>query len=656
MIAAFDPSELRTIIEEAQRETRSKMKSAQRMIEQYHGPFWTESGEPGAYAPENAYFEYLTAMVPRVVSHNPRVRVRSRRGGPQQDVALAMHHGLNRLVKDQKLSKVLRDLCVDMLFGWGVALVKEDQREGLKIGNAHPIHPATPTWPVCERLDPGRHFMDPDAEDVGSCRYQGHEWFMDKDDLINHAKENPDEGWDMDAIEALAVQTPREAYETGDARKQGVPRLATRKQIQAFDVWFPEIELEDSPGAEEGFHGTVFTIACSSTGGSEALVGADGELFTPENKEGFLREPRPFFGPRTGPYTVFGCYKVPSSPYPLSPLVATEGQIKDLNKQVSAADASMERHKRLIGVPDASTATKVKSQMHDWVISVPFEGEKPLAAEFEIGGHTDRQLETIAMKKERLDRVLGMDDAMRGNVVGGATASEHVLANESAQARASEVVERFTEGTVDVLESMGLYMFYSDTVAFPMGQDVIDGQDDIEVPEYPGLEVEPWFQGGDPDPESGYSYEDLELEIEPYSMPRTPQGLTQQRMLQTHGMIMESLPLMEMYFDYPWVEHFRQIGESMEMPNLQELIPGEMLERFEQQYAMMSQGQVQGQANTQTNAAPRFRDQIGRQATSQASQGAGKADASRVLGGPMQGQQSGAQASSASKPKKVGGK
>ena len=413
MIAAFDPSELRVVIDEAQAETRSKMKAVYRIIAQYHGPFWSEGGEkPGVYSPENAYYEYITAMVPRVVAHNPRVKTRSRRGGPQQEVATAMEHALNRLVKDQNIAVLLRDLVTDMLFGWGVALVKETSREGMKLATDHPIYPAIPTWPIAQRIPPRKFFMDPDADEIASCRYMGHEWRMDKDDLIKRAKENPDEGWDMDAVEALAVSVPREVHEETSSQQ----RTAARKEIQAFDVWFPEIELKDSPGAAEGFYGTIFTIAVSSTTGSGSIMDSGGDpIITKENKQGFLREPRPFAGPRTGPYSVFGCYRVPDSPYPLSPLVATEGQIKDLNKQVIAADASMERHKRIIGVPDNSSAQKMKRTLHDWIVAIPFEGDKPMAVELELGGHTDKQLESITIKKERLDRTLGMDETMRGN-------------------------------------------------------------------------------------------------------------------------------------------------------------------------------------------------------------------------------------------------
>ena len=48
------------------------------------------------------------------------------------------------------------------------------------------------------------------------------------------------------------------------------------------------------------------------------------------------------------------------------------------------------------------------------------------------------------------------------------------------------------------------------------------------------------FQGGGHEG-SDYSFEDLELEIEPYSMERASEGLAQKRALEMHAMILNSL-------------------------------------------------------------------------------------------------------------------
>jgi hypothetical protein len=643
MLNAFDPNYLRLLVEEGQEETKHKLGAMSTQVEKYHGPFWDDAGTMAGgdqYSPENTYFEYMSAMVPRLVAHNPRVRVSSRRVGPQEDVAEAIRHGLNRIIRDQRLNVQLRGLAVDMLFNWGVALVKETPREGVILAEDDPIGTANPTWPVVERVPQNKFFMDPEAYDWESTRFRGHEWRMDRDDLLQRAKDHPDEKWDVEEIEALSTDIKEhDNYDHGNTSSNRRGTKVARKEIRAYDIWIPEIELSDSPGKDQGFYGTIFCIAIAQANRTgEVYSEADDEM-AEETKAGFIREPRPFFGPRTGPYTLFGCYRVPDSPFPLSPLVAVEGQILDLNDHVAAANRSMSRHKRLIAVADNSTAQKVKNQLHDYVITVPFDQGKAQVTEVEMAGHTEKQLEHIQITKDRVDRVLGMDEVMRGSAQGGVTATATTLATESAMARLSEIKESFVTATTDLLESLAHYMYYSDTIVFPLGEEVFEEQD-IQIPDFPGLEVQPWFRGGDHDPKSGHTFYDLELEIEAYSMERTSEGLAQQRALQTHELLMGSMELWERFPDYPWKEHFKKIGDAMNMPNLEEFITKDMLDRLVKQQEMMTQLQ----ANPQMAApqGPRVSKQVGG-GGSQASQGQGPATAARSQGGGMPGQKQGPQ-------------
>ena len=80
MLRAHDPNQLRLLIEESVAETKRKLSVMANQVEKYVGPFWDGKGSnnasKSAYSPENTYFEYLSAMVPRLVFRNPRVRVR----------------------------------------------------------------------------------------------------------------------------------------------------------------------------------------------------------------------------------------------------------------------------------------------------------------------------------------------------------------------------------------------------------------------------------------------------------------------------------------------------------------------------------------------------------------------------------------------------
>lgn len=118
---------------------------------------------------------------------------------------------------------------------------------------------------------------------------------------------------------------------------------------------------------------------------------------------------------------------------------------------------------------------------------------------------------------------------------------------------------------------------------------------------------EPWFQGGGHS-ESGYSFDDLELEIEPYSMERSSEGLVQKRSLEAHQILMGSLPSMQQFPDYPWKDHFAKIGNAMNMPDMADLVTDELLARFA---ADLQRTQESEAAAMQQSSQPRMKKDVG---------------------------------------------
>lgn len=635
VLKADDPGYLRVLMEEGRDATKRHLEYTSVAISKYAGRYFVSNSEDSEWTPENTYFEYMTAMLPRLVYHNPRWKIRSRRAGAQSDVAEAMQAGLNRIVKDARFHVTLRDVALDMLFAFGVVLVKETQRDGLSLAEDDPIYPSMPTWPVAERVPPDKFFMDPLAYEWKTCRYQGHEWRIDKEDLLQRASDNPEEGWNKNAIEALSVDTVDDQGPYGLMAGQSNIGYIDRKEIRAYDIWFPEIELDDSPGADAGFHGTVYTIA----------VGQSGEDKDP--KTGFIREPRPFYGPRTGPYTLFGVYKVPNSPYPLSPLVAVEGQIRELNTHARVSSQAMRKYKRMIGVSNNTTAQRIKNAPHDHVVAIDAEDLRNAVVSMEFAGLSEHTIAYEERLRERVNRLIGMDETMRGSTTGEGTATEHTLASESATARISEIKAAFTNAVVDVGYSLGHYLFYSDTTVFPVSDQML--QEGVKLPEWLGQDVQLWFRGGNEEHGSGYTYEDLELDIEPFSMERTSEGLQMQRMMQAHEIVRGDMPLWAQYPDFPWKEWYKKLGDAFNLPELEDIIRPEMMERLAMQLEMMTQMQAQPQMAAPQGA--KFETQLmggGKgprpmqsRGPSQAAQGQGKPTAARTQGGGMPGNKSG---------------
>ena len=555
-------------------------------LQRFRGPYYKKDtyNTSEDYAPENTYYEYVSLMIPKLIFDNPRVQVHSRKPGPANDVATAMRYGLNRWMRDCVLRKRLVEMATDMLFGFGVAVVREDYVNSsggaINMPEQDVQKPSKIMWPVVERISPKQFIIDPGCTRASDALFMGHEYRRTRKELL--AMADREEGWDKEAI--------REAAASDSRRDKGNQRLyPDRDEIVVYEVWCPDYEMDESPGSDMGFHGTIITLAaCQSPDGSSPL----GK---------FLRKPRPFYGPRTGPYSMFGVYKVPDSPIPLSPLLAVEAQISDLNEHVRAASNSMMKHKRIVGVNDPRTAQLVKDTGHDYVAVVPFEDGRAMVQEFELGGQTEQQARWIATCRERADRALGMDEALRGAVSGAGTATEHTIASEAANTRIAYIKQAFTDSVTALLEKVAFYMYHDDRIVFPLGSEVAR---EMGMPP----DATPYFEGGGHDSEEGYGFEDLELEIEPYSMERASEGMAQKRAMETHSLILNTLPAMQQYPDYPWLDHFQKIGNAMNAPDLPELVRPEFLNRLAQDLQRMQQSQAQMAAKSGT---PMFQAQAG---------------------------------------------
>jgi hypothetical protein len=537
----------------------------------YHGPAYSAKQEEiddwSEYYPENHYFEYVSLVVPRIIYDNPRVRVATRRSGSQIQVAEAMRHGLNRWVRDVNLRRLLTPVAVDMMFNWGVLLVTQEPRPGMlpaegwmpeeKVGR--PGRSRSPHWPQAYRISQERFYLDPMALNRNECRFMGHTVIRDKKDLLREARENPKSGWDVEAIKALPLMEG-----VGELYKD-YPEHDVERGLVAFEeIWVGEHQLDSKHGPSQGFHGTIFTLARSQ--GRKAVLSDE-----KEKRAQSIRAPRGFYGPSSGPFVLFGVYKVPDRVYPLSPLTAVSGQVDDLNAHSIAISESASSYKQLLFVPSPKLQQEVTNGKHQFVFSSAGADKDNFFA-FEVGGASPTQIEYFQLSKDRLHSVSGMDDAQRGNVSGRGTATEVAVADEAASARMDFIKEQFADSVEELLTKVAYYMYHDDRTVFPLGQEAAN-----EL----GM-VEPWFLGGDFEKGSGATFEDLELEIEPYSMERTTEVMQQRRMTEIMNFIMNVAPMIPQAPYVRWKEVLNKFGENMNMSNMGELIDIDMAYQFAQ--------------------------------------------------------------------------
>mgnify|MGYP003135821959 CR=1 FL=1 len=560
------PKNLYLEIEAAETLRDTYLESYSEIVDRFTGEAYQEGH--GISVPENHIYEYLSLTVPKLIYDNPRVHVSTRRPVSQKGVAEAMEHGLNRWIRDTRVRDPFERVAYDMLMAFGVLMTSETPQPGYSPGDVNAPH-----WPMCYRIPPTRFFMDPVAGDISEARFVGHKWIRDKDDLIEEAKD--DDTWNKEVIEAMS-----ENIGLDDAGRNTEDH-PDRHEIVGYEVWVPEISMPNFDESESQFNGTIYTVGVSAPDESG------------KKKIDFIREPRNFYGPKHGPYTVFGVYSVPDRPYPLSPIVATLSQMDDLNAHVQSASASAARYKRLVFVDarNKKLLQDIKSQPDNFVVPVEgLSGDSIVPAEF--GGITRQQIDYISMARDRLDRNSGMHDAQRGVVTGDATATEVQVAESSGSLRFAYIRRQFQESVRRTLDNVGWYLYHDSRVVFPLGADAAEAL---------GM-GEPYFVGGIPEQITGAMYADVEMEIDTYSMERANEALLQRRALEAYNMIMQSAQMMSGTPYVDWSGLLSKLGDAMNIPELGDLIDEEQL-RMMLQAAQQQQQAEEGLKQAQAQAA-----------------------------------------------------
>lgn len=567
--------------------------SSSRMVRDYAGNYYRKDWSTEAPVPENEFFQWFQLASAKIVYDNPKVIATSRASGRSGAIALALEHGLNETSRQSALWKTLRRVFYDTAFSYGVVLTgyepsagfdgheSEDDRGGLPV----------PYLPVSRRIAPHRWFCDHDCDDYEEARFAGHVWRKDHEDLL------ADPRYDSAAVAELAADAGLEKW-YGEKRTWGgkLRPEANRREIVGYEVWVPESQLGDDPDA----HGAIYTLGVAQNGG--------GDVVEPR----WIRAPRPFVGPRRGPYVLFGYNLVPGSPYPLSPFAATYEQVLELNAHATSAARGAARYKRFIGFdPENGAAGEAVKNVRDGaVVPIPGLGQKAWQ-EMEVGGITDPQTKYLMMLRERRDRQTGLSENARGNIDSGATASAVMDAASQRDARMAMLKRMFGEATREVLDSRGFYLFTMPDAVFPLPEEVarqfaspevlatlMEAEAGRPMPNpavYDRLAAaataqqtpQAAFAGGpaespitplvdgrgelmlmvSPNAE-GVRYEDLDLEIDAYSMERTDEVLQQKRTIDLTDRILAMVPQMAAAPQVNWADWIDWLGDAVNVREL----------------------------------------------------------------------------------------
>jgi hypothetical protein len=500
------------------------------MREEYVGSGYRDDW--GGSWSENHMYEFIRLTTSRVIYDNPRVRITTRRTATQKPTARALQHGLNRWTKDFDLRRVLKRAYANECFNFCPLMVCQERQKWQD--------PRTKTeawWPQVYILDQDKFGFDPLAKHFTQARYVFHQWIKDKEDIL---KEPDGAGWDKAAIEKLTTGT---GLEEEDGRKK--PEV-DRKELTGYEIWVPEHNEHGSP--EDGFHGTIYTIGVAGQG---------------EDKDvDYIKEPKAFYGPWWGPYYLFGIYPVPGDPYPLAPFSAMQRQMTDLNDAVTSSIRNIRQYKRNY-VYDAANPD-LQKKLHKLPDShgVPVKGfNKDQIQQVEAGGITQQHVEQIAMLQDRLDRNTGLSNAHRGDLKSDVTATAVAVADSGANDSLAYIKQEFQADTVNLLKGVAWYLYHDDRAVFPLGD---GGKRDQLFNEETGMPmVEPWYRGGGHHGKKGETFDDLELEIEPYSMERTNEALLRANFTEAMTLVTNAAPIIASTPYYDWDILFEKMGKVL---------------------------------------------------------------------------------------------
>lgn len=513
-------------------------------IRRYYGPAYRSGhGVPTEDDFNNHSQNWIAAFLPVLASGNPRVRSKTPRLGPAATYAKAVELGVNRNFELTDIKKTVEQLATDWAFKYCVAMTAPRPAHGLMELEDPPHRPAT------YRLSLDDFGWDMLAKQQSEWRFSFHKLIRDKEDVLEEAES--DRSWNSEALLALHEDRARERQRMGSTYD------VRRNEVEFYEVWVPEITLGSAkdrngkrfvPDPKKGYHGTIFTVSDEATGE-------------------FIREPRPFWGPRDGPYTFSGYLYIPDESVGLSPLSATAVQAEELNKTLAASIQAIRSHK--VGVAVSSEmdtlAEKIATFMDQGVFTVEtIAGEiQKHVTKMEVGGLSPFHEQHIKLLEYLLERSSGLTEAQQGGVSGDGTATEASIAQMASGRRMSYMTEKFINTVVKPIAKKEAWYLAADPRSRINLGELAEG---LFFDPKTGQPIEmPILEGG---PENVSLLEDNDIEIQPISMRYTTEMLEAERGAQWDQYLLTVVPMIPQMPYVDWGLMLSRKAEQLGDPSL----------------------------------------------------------------------------------------
>lgn len=516
-----DPVKMHGLIRDAEKFRQKHTDNANSLAKRFVGNYYRTDfrGKP---VPENMIFSYVANVMPKLVYDNPTVSVKAARSVTHEPVAAALGHAIDAWIERVDLRDELELSATDYLFGYAVMKIGLEQRGDYQADPSRGVYEhfnMLALQPYCVRIPPNAFIVDASANSIAEARWMGHQFTRDLTELAS------DDRYDQ-AVVAMLTGEGQPNY--GDHPLPNKPKTDNgTDRVSLFEVYLVESKQ-------------IGTLCAGESGALQ-----------------WIRPLAEYVGPEDGPYVVFGCYTVPNTLYPLSPVCAMAEQFMDLNAHASAAAGEAASHKRLILVDSNQQGLKdsIHSAPSGSVVAIPGLAANAVA-NVELGGASPARLGYLEQLRDRLDRVIGFSDAQRG-MAQGTTATEATIAAESGDNRTEFINLKFQIGVREAMTRVAWFFFYDPSVVMPVSWDGGDGKPNEGI-----------FLGGIQPGQEDMNWVDFALKIDPMSLQRTSPAQEQAKSQMVWNVALQVAPAM---MQFPWI-NWRALldmtGQAMNIPDL----------------------------------------------------------------------------------------
>lgn len=493
------------------------------------GSKYRSDWKPSMESHENHAHEWRTNMVPNLVNGNPQLA--SVKSGSLQDDHPAIRFllmAVNQWCHSMDLGTVLLEHADDMQFNYAVGMVttemvplvpgvdiERDQTDDDKVGIRPRVH----------RISPWRFFADQQAINRLGRRYIGHIWIEDKDSLAKEKLPNGKPAYSKDALSSVVVDDEVRSLlrEIGiDIGGSGIDR----EQVVGYEFYVPET-------------GLVYTMASTPNG---------------NDKAGYLRDPRPWKGLKSGPYVMSGIYQLPDQTFPVAPLAIIHDLSLEVNRHRAQASDDAGRAKTLYAMDaDPQTVGSISSAANGSLVGIP--GLKGALMELKMGGASAEQLGYIQLLNDLVEKTVGLTANSSGKSTGdSATEVDIIQRNRNGRVQwAQRMFNKFTEGMI----RLAAERFWNN----PRTAQAINHTDEVT-----GESSFFMYRGG-AGPVLGISFDQLQLTIDPYTTRPQDDAVMLQQQMQGLEMVVANVETMKANPQIRWKSLIGDTFDRLGMKN-----------------------------------------------------------------------------------------